>query len=336
MRNKTVIVTGCAGFIGSHVCQHLLDAGHSVIGLDDLSGGFIENVPNEVCFYKGSTLNHEMVDSIFQHHSPTHVIHLAAYATEGLSFHIRRFNYLNNLVSTVNLINAAVNHGVEGFTFTSSMSVYGDQTPPFTEDMPTKPVDPYAVAKDGAEKDLRIAGDVHGLKWCIIRPYSVYGPKQNIADAYRNVAGIHMNQALRGEPLTIFGSGEQRRAFSYISEVAPVIAATVDRDVWGQVFNVGGSLNYSINHLAESISQAMGVEHKVVHLPPRHEVAMAWCDNRKTKDTFPDLFKPVPLSAGLELMAEWAKKRGPQTCKPFANIEILKNLHPKWRKLIQS
>lgn len=334
--NKTIFVSGVAGFIGSHVAQHLLDAGHSVIGMDSLDGGFTENIPTGVNFYKGDLQNHELVDAIFQHHSPDFVIHLAAYATEGLSPHIRRYSYQNNLIASVNLINAAINHRVEGFVFTSSMSVYGNQTPPFPELLQTNPVDPYGVAKQAVELDLRCASETHGLKYCIIRPYSVYGERQNMGDAYRNVVGIFMNQALQGKPLTVFGDGEQRRAFSYISEVAPVIAATVDRnDVWGQTFNVGGSINYSINTLAERVSEALEVPLLVDHLPPRHEVAMAWSDNTKTKEWFPNLFNPVPLCIGLEAMATWAKQKGPQSCKPFANIEVHQNLHPKWKAMIQ-
>lgn len=328
---KTVFLSGVGGFLASHVADLLLAQGYEVVGMDSLEGGFIENVPKGVCFYKGDLQNHELVNSIFQHHSPHYVLHLAAYAAEGLSPHIRRYSYQNNLISSVNLINAAINHGVEGFVFTSSMAVYGHQQPPYTEQMTPQPCDSYGIAKYAVEQDLRCAGETHGLRWCVIRPYSIFGERQHLGDFFRNVAGIHMNQALLGQPRTIFGDGEQRRAFSYISEVAPVIAETVSRnDIWGQVFNVGGSVNYTINHLSECISQALNVEHKVVHLPPRIEVKNAWCDNSKTKEWFPHLFRPVPLTAGLEKMAEWAVRKGPQKCRPFANIEILKNLHPKW------
>jgi UDP-glucose 4-epimerase len=328
---KTVLVTGAAGFVASWICRHLIEAGHNVIGLDDLSGGYIENVPDKVCFYKGSIGNEALVDAIFQHHSPHAVIHAAAYAAEGLSHHVRVFNYQNNVIGSMVLINAALNHRTEHFVYLSTMATFGDQTPPFTEDMPLKPVDPYAIGKAAVEQDLRIAGETHGLRWTIIRPYSVFGPGQNLADGYRNVVSIFLSQAMRGKPLTVFGDGTQRRAFSYISEVAPIIAAVVDRpDTHGQIFNVGGSVHYSINHLAECVSMAVGVEHKVVHLPPRHEVAMAYCNNAKTKEWFPHLFKPVPLTDGLEQMANWAMERGPQECKPFAKIEVARNLHPKW------
>lgn len=329
--NKTVLVTGCAGFIGAAVARALIDNGHSVVGIDDLSGGYVDNIPTGVCFYQGSIGNEELVNAIFSHHSPHAVIHLAAYAAEGLSHHVRLFNYTNNVLGSVTLINAALNHNTEHFVFISTMAVFGDQPTPFNEEMRPIPADPYAIGKYAVEQDLRIAGETHGLKWTIIRPYSVYGPGQNLADGYRNVVSIFCSQALRGVPLTIFGDGEQRRAFSFISEVAPVIAATVDReDCKGQVFCVGGSVNYSVNHLAECVSQAMDVEHKVVHLAPRHEVKMAWCDNAKTKEWFPHLFRPVPLSEGMEKMAQYVRQRGVQKPRPFGRIEVARNLHPKW------
>jgi UDP-glucose 4-epimerase len=329
---KTVLVTGAAGFIGSATAKCLIEAGHEVIVLDDLSGGYVENIPEGACFYQGDICNEELVDNIFRHHSPHAVIHAAAYAAEGLSHHVRVFNYKSNVIGSATLINAALNHRTEHFISLSTMAVYGDQQPPFTEDMQPKPVDPYAVGKAAIERDLQIAGETHGLNWTIVRPYSVYGIGQNLADGYRNVVSIFMSQAIRGVPMTVFGSGEQKRAFSHISEVAPIIASMVDReDCKGQIFNVGGSVNYTVNHLAECVSQALEVEHKVTHLPPRHEVAMAWCDNRKTKEWFPHLFKPVPLTEGLDSMAKHVMQNVCiHTPKPFARIEVARNLHPKW------
>lgn len=329
--NKTILVTGCAGFIGAAISRHLLDNAHQVVGIDNLSGGCLKNVPDGVCFYEGDICNEELVNNVFQHHSPHAVIHAAAYAAEGLSHHVRVYNYTNNVLGSAMLINAALNHNTEHFIFLSTMAVYGDQKPPFTEDMQPRPVDPYAVAKAAVEKDLQIAGETHGLKWTIIRPYSVYGPGQNLSDGYRNVVSIFMSQAIRGVPLTIFGDGEQRRAFSYINEVAPIIASVVDReDCKGQIFNVGGSVNYSINHLADCVCQALGVEKQAVHLAPRHEVSMAWSDNAKTKAWFQHLFNPVPLTSGLDAMAEYARGATTHAPKPFAKIEVARNLHPKW------
>lgn len=333
----TVLVTGIAGFIGSHVARRLIDNNHEVIGIDDLSGGFMANVPDGCCFYKGNICNAELVDSIFQHHSPDYVYHLAAYAAEGLSHFIRTYNYQNNLIGSCVLINAAVKHEVKGFVFTSSMAVYGDQVPPFTEDLPLKPIDPYGVAKSGVEQDLKAANEVFGLKYVIIRPYNIYGPYQNIGDFFRNVIGIQMNQCLKGIPMSIFGDGEQRRCFSYIDEITPAIASVIDRsDCWGQTFNMGGTKNYSINELSLKISQVMGVPHLVEYLPKRHEATMAWCSPEKAYQWFANKMSPVSLDDGLSKMAEWAIKRGPQKCKPFTHVEILKNLHSRWLPMVNS
>src|SRR5947207_10978733 len=152
-----ILVTGAAGFIGSHVAEQLLARGHEVVGLDDLSGGFADNVPKGAVFYEGSVLDTALVPRIFAEHRMTHVFHLAAYAAEGLSHFIRRFNYTNNVVGSMNLINAAVRHEVECFVFTSSIAVYGALEPPMREEQAPRPEDPYGIAKYAVELDLAAA-----------------------------------------------------------------------------------------------------------------------------------------------------------------------------------
>lgn len=330
-----VLLTGVAGFIGSHVARQLITSGHEVVGIDDLSGGFLENVPDGVCFYRGNICNVDLVDSIFQHHKPDYVMHLAAYAAEGLSHFIRMFNHTNNLIGSCNLINAAVKHGVKGFVFTSSMAVYGEQVPPFTEDMPTMPIDSYGISKAAVERELWAAHDVFGLPYVVARPYNIYGPQQNIGDPYRNVIGIFFNQLMQGLPMTIFGDGEQRRTFSYIDEIVPALSSVIDRDdCWGETFNIGGTNNYSISELATKVAAALSVRRNVIHLDARHEASQAWCSPNKAYEWFGPLMKPVLLDDGLARMAEWALKHGARKGKPFANIEITKNLPPKWAALM--
>ena len=203
----TSLVTGGAGFMGSHVTEHLLRAGHTVVVLDDLSGGFEENVPKGAIFVRGSIVDHELIDRLFERYSFTYVYHLAAYAAEGLSHFIKRFNYTNNLIGSVNLINASINHGVKSFVFTSSIAVYGAGQSPMSEDMIPVPEDSYGIAKLAVEQDLRASHEMFGLDYVIFRPHNVYGERQNIGDRYRNVVGIFMNQLLKGEPMTIFGDG---------------------------------------------------------------------------------------------------------------------------------
>src|SRR5437016_153564 len=221
----TSLVTGGAGFIGSHVADEALRLGHKVVVLDDLSGGFETNVPREAIFVRGSILDHDLIERLFDRYNFTYVYHLAAYAAEGLSHFIKRFNYSNNLIGSVNLINASVNYGVKRFVFTSSIAVYGAGQTPMTEEMTPLPEDSYGIAKLAVEKELKISHEMFGLDYVIFRPHNVYGERQNIGDRYRNVVGIFMNQLLRGEPMTIFGDGTQQRAFTHVSDLAPIIAA---------------------------------------------------------------------------------------------------------------
>src|SRR5580658_3109311 len=218
------LITGGAGFIGAHVTNELIKMGHEGIVLDDLSGGFEENINPAAIFIKGSITDHELITRIFNEHKFDYVYHLAAYAAEGLSHFIKRFNYNNNLIGSVNLINESIKHKVKCFVFTSSIAVYGIGKPPLREDMIPVPEDPYGVAKYAVEMELRVSHEMFGLNYVIFRPHNVYGEYQNLGDRYRNVVGIFMNQIMQGKPMTIFGDGKQTRAFSYIDDVAPAIA----------------------------------------------------------------------------------------------------------------
>ena len=224
-----VVVTGGAGFIGSHVAEALVGRGHEVTVLDDLSGGFADNVPAGARFIKCSVTDHAAVDRLFAEGRFDYVYHLAAYAAEGLSHFIKRFNYTNNVIGSVNLINASINTGVKGFVFASSIAVYGrSPVVPMTEETIPEPEDPYGIAKYAVERELAASRTMFGLDYMIFRPHNVYGPRQNIGDRYRNVVGIFMNQILQDQPMTIFGDGTQTRAFSYVDDVAPVMAGAID------------------------------------------------------------------------------------------------------------
>ncbi len=328
----TSLVTGGAGFIGSHVAAELLKLGHTVVVLDDLSGGFVENIPAGAQFAEGSILDAALIDRLFATHAFDYVYHLAAYAAEGLSHFIKRFNYNNNLIGSVNLINASVNHTVKCFVFTSSIAVYGSAPLPMTEDTLPQPEDSYGIAKHAVERELRVSHEMFGLDYVIFRPHNVYGEHQNIGDRYRNVIGIFMNQLMQGQPLTVFGDGEQTRAFSYIADVAPVIARSVDIPAArNQIFNVGADTPYSVNHLAAVVMDAMGIRVELNHLPARNEVVHAYSDHSKVRRVF-GAQPPATLEEGITRMAAWAKTAGPRQSRYFGEIEIAKNLPPSWVK----
>jgi UDP-glucose 4-epimerase len=325
------LVTGAAGFIGSHVARHLLDGGMHVVALDDLSGGYLDNVPRDAQWLRASVTDYGLLQSLFEEEGFDYVFHLAAYAAEGLSHFIRRYNYETNLVGSVNLINLSVLHDVTCFVFTSSIAVYGANQLPMTEHLTPQPEDPYGVSKYAVELDLAAAHRQFGLDYIIFRPHNVYGEHQNIGDKYRNVVGIFMNQILNSEPLTIFGDGEQTRAFSYIDDVAPVIARSVlSPPAYGQVFNVGGDQPYTVNQLAEVVREAMGVpSHPIVHLPARNEVKHAFASHDKAAQFFA-LPEHVSLRDGVGAMARWVHCVGSRKTEDFADIEIPLGLPEGW------
>ena len=329
--SKKVLVTGAAGFIGSHVVNEYIKRGDSVVALDDLSGGFRANVNPGAVFVEGSITDQALVDRIFREHRFDYVFHLAAYAAEGLSHFIRRFNYDNNLLGSVNLINAAVNHDVKCFVFTSSIAVYGRNQLPMTEDTVPAPEDPYGIAKYAVELDLRAAHELFGLNFIIFRPHNVYGEGQNIGDKYRNVVGIFMNKILQGQPLPIFGDGEQTRAFSYIGDVAPIIAESVARpEAYNQVFNVGADQACSVNDLARTVCRVMRAEFCPAYLPARHEVKHAYSSHDKVARIF-GIQPRYSLEEGIGRMAAWVRGVGARQSQQFGQLEISRNLPPSWR-----
>jgi UDP-glucose 4-epimerase len=326
----TSLVTGGAGFIGSHVARHLLQSGHKVVVLDDLSGGFNDNVPKGAVFVKASILDHVLIDTLFRENKFDYVYHLAAYAAEGLSHFIKRFNYTNNVVGSVNLINAAVNHQIKCFVFTSSIAVYGAGQTPMTEDMTPEPEDSYGIAKLSIEQELGVTHEMFGLNYVIFRPHNVYGEGQNIGDRYRNVVGIFMNQLLTGQPMTVFGDGLQERAFTHINDVAPVIARSVNvAGALNQIFNVGAEVPFTVNELAKVVSEAMGRECQIKHLEARNEVKFAFSDHSKAERVF-GKSKKTSLKEGIQAMAQWVKSHGSRASSVFEEIEITRNLPPSW------
>lgn len=326
----TSLVTGGAGFIGSHVAKHCLAMGHHVVVLDDLSGGFADQVPPEAVFVEGSITDSQLIAELFAEHQFDYVYHLAAYAAEGLSHFIRNFNYQNNLIGSINLINESVKHKVKCFVFTSSIAVYGPGQLPMREDMVPQPEDPYGIAKYAVELDLKSAHEMFGLNYVVFRPHNVYGENQNIGDKYRNVIGIFMNQIMQRQSLTVFGDGSQTRAFSYIDDVAiPLSQSVNNKAAYNEVFNIGADKPYTVNELAEVIGESFGTSPDIKYLRARNEVQHAYSDHQKAHEVF-ELDSSVSLKEGIERMSSWAKEVGARKSSLFSNIEITEKLPEGW------
>jgi UDP-glucose 4-epimerase len=332
----TSLVTGGAGFIGSHVVDNLIHMGHKVIVLDDLSGGFKENVNEKAELIVGSITKQSLLSQLFNRYNFNYVYHIAAYAAEGLSHFIRHFNYENNLVGSINLINQSVKHNINRFIFTSSIAVYGSNQTPMVETLTPHPEDPYGISKYAIELDLKAAHELFGLNYTIFRPHNVYGERQNLSDPYRNVLGIFINNMMKGKPMTIFGDGKQTRAFTHIDDVAPHIANSINvSGTRNQIFNIGSDTPYSVLELAEIISESMNVPAKVKHLPARNEVTHAFSDHSKFKKTF-NVKQTTDLKEGIKKMIQWSHDIGPQQPTEFRHpIEITKNLPPSWSSLLE-
>ena len=330
----TSLVTGGAGFIGSHLCRKLLGQGHTVLALDDLSGGFVDNLPTGVTFIQGSTTDEFLVSQIFEENTIDYVFHFAAYAAEGLSHFIRSFNYRNNVLGSVSLINESIKHEIQRFIFASSIAVYGANQLPMSEDLQPNPEDPYGIAKLSVELDLKAAHHLFGLDYTIFRPHNVFGEHQNIGDRYRNVVGIFMNQIMKGESLTIFGDGNQTRAFSYVDEVvAPIVGSISNPHAANETFNIGADRPYSVNELAETICRVMNSTASIAYLPERNEVMHAYASHEKVREILGPV-EHVPLEIGLGKMADWARAVGPRQTPNFGSVEITRNLPPSWAESI--
>jgi UDP-glucose 4-epimerase len=327
-----IFVTGCAGLLGANYTRHLLANGHEVIGIDDLSGGYKAFLPKgeKFTFAKFDLERRKKVVELFEEHKPDVLYHFAAYAAEGLSPFIRNFNYRNNLICSANLINECVKHGTK-FIFTSSMAVYGEQEPPFTEDKRPQPIDPYGIAKYAVECDLKLAHEQFGLRYNIVRPHNVLGIYQNIWDKYRNVIGIFIRKTLNGQPILVYGDGEQTRAFSDIKYyMEPFDKLLTDFD--GEIFNIGADKHFTLNSVAEtvqSIGKKYGYEVPIEHGEPRHEVKHAYCDHTKAK-TMLNFQDETHLDELVESMFVWAMKQPNRKVKHM-DYEITKDIYEYWK-----
>lgn len=331
------LITGVAGHLGSRLAQFILDQGaeNQVIGVDDLSCGYAENVPDGAQLIIRDAGDDRLIAEFGPFDA---VFHFAAYAAECMSPFVRRYNYRNNLVTTAGLVSNLIDSGFDGrLIFTSSIAAYGDacgSKPPFEEHMRCRPHDPYGVAKLACEQDIQVAGWQHGLDWCIVRPHNIFGPHQSIWQRHRNVIGLWMRSALEGRPITIFGDGEQRRAFSYIDDVIPALWKCYEWDQAGdRIINVGGAVEVSINALAEAFRKVVGMC-RIHREPARHEIKNAWCTTKLSEEIL-QYRDTVTLERGIAEMWEWSQKAWKdyperREAEPMFNVETFKGMPPAW------
>jgi len=327
-----ILITGVAGLLGSRLSDYIIENHPQVhvVGIDDMSGGYRENVNPKVELWEMNLVNGN-IQECFERHQFDYVYHFAAYAAEGLSPFIRSYNYQNNLVATSRVINECIRYDIKRLVFTSTLAVYGHGYGGiFDEAQQQKPIDPYGVAKYGCEMDIQIAGEHHGLDWCIIRPHNVYGVKQNIWDKYRNVLGIWMYQHTINEPMTIFGDGTQTRAFSYIDDsIGPLWKASQDIRASKQIINLGGIKEYSINEANEILREVVGGG-EVKYFEGRHEVKHSIPTWQKSVDLL-DFEHKTDLKEGLTKMWEWVKTQPIRERFVWPSYELDKGIYSFWK-----
>jgi len=327
-----VLITGVAGLLGSRLADYLINTypDIEVIGIDDLSGGYLENVNPKIEFRKFNLVDGN-IGRCFEEHKFDYVFHFAAYAAEGLSPFIRSYNYQNNLVATSRIINECIKHDVKRLVFTSTLAVYGyGYGGVFDENQLPAPIDPYGVAKYGCEMDIKIANEQHGLDYCIIRPHNVYGRNQNIWDKYRNVLGIWMYQHMIGEPMTIFGDGNQTRAFSYIDDsIIPLWNAAIRPEASKQIINLGGVEEWSINDANAVLREVVGGS-EVKYFEGRHEVKHSIPTWQKSIDILGFEHK-TSLKDGLTDMWKWAQKQPKRERFVWPSYELDKGIYSFWK-----
>lgn len=325
----SILVTGAAGCIGSNFCEYLVkNTEYHVIALDDLSGS------NESFFADGCEkyirdVGSDLTD-IFEKYNVRIVYHMAAIAAESASPFMRKFYYTSNIVNSANVINYCIKYNVDRLVFFSSMAVYGNNETPFVESQTPAPIDPYGIGKYAVEMDLHCARVQHGLKWTIVRPHSVYGPKQNIWDKYRNVLGIWMRQILNDEPISIYGEGVQRRAFTYVDDIMlPLLLCGEDEDTLYETFNIGSDLEMTLMEVAQVLEQVSDKPIEYKFYPGIHEASNAY-SNHDLAAARLGLRCQTGIREGLKKMWEWAKVQTPRDVKKF-DFELTNGLYKQFQ-----
>ena len=332
-KSKNIFVTGVAGFLGSHLSEKLVNLGHKVIGIDNMLGGYEDNVPKNIEFHKGDCCDYEKIKSLMK--GVDVVYHCAATAHEGLSvfspFEITKNNYL----ASVSIFSAAVNEKVKRIIFCSSMARYGGQKTPFTEEMKPSPVDPYAISKVAAEEVLKNLCELNNIEYVIAVPHNIIGPRQKYDDPFRNVVSIMLNRMMQKKAPIIYGDGEQRRCFSYIDDCISCLIPMMDqKNLHREIINIGPDEEFvTVNKVAEICSNVSGFNSEPIYKKDRpQEVKHALCSADKARRLLNYKTK-TSLRDGIVKTYDYIKKRGTRDFDYNINLEIINDLTPEtWKK----
>jgi len=331
--SRKILVTGVAGFLGSHLAEKLSELNHEVIGIDNMSGGYKDNVPKKIKFFNFDCCNLQKMTEAMK--GVEIVYHCAATAHEGLSVFSPVEITRNNYMASVSVFTSAIVNKVKRIIFCSSMARYGDQKTPFTEDMNPKPIDPYAISKVAAENVLINLCELNNIEWVIAVPHNIIGPRQKYDDPFRNVVSIMINRMLQNKAPIIYGDGEQKRCFSYIDDCLSCLLPMLDqKNLNKQIINIGPDEEFvTINKIAEICSNITGRNLKPIYKKDRpREVKHANCSADKARKLL-NYKTTIDLKNGISKTYDYIKRRGSKPFEYHINLEIKNELTPEvWLK----
>ncbi|MBC7121837.1 MAG: SDR family oxidoreductase [Pseudothermotoga sp.] len=310
MSVANVLVTGGAGFIGSHLVDALLREGHRVVVVDNLSNGKIENLNRQALFYQQSIQDEEMMERVFMLHRFDYVFHLAAQASVSVSVKEPVKDAMSNIVGSLVLLEKSVKYGVKKFIFSSTGgAIYGDDVPvPTNEEVCPKPVSPYGIAKRSVEMYLDFFKKEKGLDYVSLRYGNVYGPRQD-PNGEAGVVAIFTSRMLKNEEVHIFGDGEYVRDYVYVSDVVEANLLSLKPEVSG-IFNIATGVGTTVNQLFKMLAELTNYSKEPVYAEPRKgDLRKSILDCSKAEKLLG--WKPkIDLKTGLALTLEFFKSGG--------------------------
>lgn len=325
-----VLITGVAGFMGSHLADSFLAKGYEVHGIDNLLGGYEDNIPSGVVWHNVDLGDFDLVKDLFN--GVDLVVHTACTAYEGLSVFSPALVTKNTSHITTVAVSASIRAGVKKFVHMSSMARYGSQdVVPFVESMTPKPQDPYGIAKYAAEMLIKNLCETHGMDYVILVPHNIIGPRQKYDDPFRNVASIMINRMLKGQQPIIYGNGEQKRCFSFMQDVIDPLMIACETDVAnGQIINIGPDEEFiTINELAVIVAKLLDFKLDPIYMPGRpQEVFHANCSANKAREILNYKTK-VSLEEGLSELIEYIRIKGVRDFNYHLPIEFVTDSTPK-------